>query len=193
MSYSSSYDEALYSSLHKIASAYYSKFTGSRTTPNYLCPGCRSKVFFFQSGDGGKVLFDSLGKPWPKHECLVIQYLRKQSELKISPGEWLNVTGLCATPSTQENLSIFAGVISGKTTGKQDRIELEVLFDEPILIKDIYLDVHSNQGRGTVVELLVLLDDGRHKLLTAKLLNTEPFHMEDLSGKKPYKIQSSLL
>lgn len=38
-------------------------------TPNACCPVCRQKVFFYQSPDGGRVFFDALGPPWPKHPC----------------------------------------------------------------------------------------------------------------------------
>ena len=65
--------------------------------------------------------------------------------------------------------------------------------EDPILIKDIYLDAKSNQAEGNNLELLILLDDGRHELVEGKILNLETFQMEDLSGKKPYKIQSPLL
>ena len=49
----------------------------SRSAPAYVsyvnhnarCPVCGISVFFFQSPDGGRVFFDELGPPWPKHPC----------------------------------------------------------------------------------------------------------------------------
>lgn len=41
----------------------------SYTVPNARCRECRAHVFFYQSPFGGKVYFDSLGPPWPKHSC----------------------------------------------------------------------------------------------------------------------------
>lgn len=41
----------------------------SYTNPNALCPVCKDQVFFYQSPDGGRVFFDELGPPWPKHGC----------------------------------------------------------------------------------------------------------------------------
>lgn len=41
----------------------------SYTNPNALCPVCKKQVFFYQSPDGGRVFFDELGPPWPKHGC----------------------------------------------------------------------------------------------------------------------------
>ena len=37
--------------------------------PNAICPVCGESVFFYQSPNGGRVFFDALGWPWPKHPC----------------------------------------------------------------------------------------------------------------------------
>jgi hypothetical protein len=39
------------------------------TIPNATCRYCGSRVFYYQSVDGGRVFFDALGPPWPKHPC----------------------------------------------------------------------------------------------------------------------------
>lgn len=41
----------------------------SFVVPNAICPVCGCEVFFYQSPFGGRVFFDSLGPPWPKHPC----------------------------------------------------------------------------------------------------------------------------
>lgn len=41
----------------------------SFTNPNATCPVCGAAVFFYQSPSGGRVFFDELGPPWPKHPC----------------------------------------------------------------------------------------------------------------------------
>ena len=41
----------------------------SFTTPNASCPVCGATVFYYQSPYGGRVFFDALGPPWPKHPC----------------------------------------------------------------------------------------------------------------------------
>ena len=45
------------------------KTVESFTDPNALCPVCGAAVFFYRSPLGGRVFFDSLGPPWPKHPC----------------------------------------------------------------------------------------------------------------------------
>ena len=41
----------------------------SFVNPNARCPYCGDSVFFYQSPYGGRVFFDELGPPWPKHPC----------------------------------------------------------------------------------------------------------------------------
>ncbi len=36
---------------------------------NSNCPVCGAEVYFYQSSDGGRVYFDEIGPPWPKHPC----------------------------------------------------------------------------------------------------------------------------
>ena len=43
----------------------------SYTNPNARCPVCGESVFFYQSPCGGRVFFDELGPPWPKHPCTI--------------------------------------------------------------------------------------------------------------------------
>ncbi|EGR0148722.1 hypothetical protein FRN29_23200 [Vibrio alginolyticus] len=41
----------------------------SYTNPNASCPVCGDSVFFYQSPSGGRVFFDLMEPPWPKHPC----------------------------------------------------------------------------------------------------------------------------
>jgi hypothetical protein len=41
----------------------------SFVNPNAICPVCGASVFYYQSPNGGRVFFDELGPPWPKHPC----------------------------------------------------------------------------------------------------------------------------
>lgn len=46
-----------------------SSLSGGYTNPNARCPVCNEPVFYYESPYGGRVFFDSLGPPWPKHPC----------------------------------------------------------------------------------------------------------------------------
>lgn len=41
----------------------------SFVNPNARCPVCKDPVFYYQSENGGRVFFDQLDWPWPKHPC----------------------------------------------------------------------------------------------------------------------------
>ncbi|MBL5979725.1 hypothetical protein JAO85_20825 [Comamonas sp. NyZ500] len=43
--------------------------SGGFTRPGAKCPVCGDTVYFYQSPYGGRVFFDDLGPPWPKHPC----------------------------------------------------------------------------------------------------------------------------
>lgn len=62
----------------------------SFTVPNASCPVCGAAVFFYQSPSGGRVFFDELGPPWPKHDCTDNTILSA------------SIKGLAATPRTRK-------------------------------------------------------------------------------------------
>src|ERR1700716_1345861 len=41
----------------------------SYVNPNAHCPKCGAPVYFYRSPYDGRVFFDELGWPWPKHPC----------------------------------------------------------------------------------------------------------------------------
>lgn len=53
-------------------------------TKNCLCPICGQGVFFYKSDFGGSVFFDSLGHPWPRHQCM--HEFENKSELRSDEG-----------------------------------------------------------------------------------------------------------
>lgn len=49
----------------------YTKYYETFLNPNAKCPVCGQPVFYYQSPTGGRVFFDELGPPWPKHPCTI--------------------------------------------------------------------------------------------------------------------------
>lgn len=41
----------------------------SFVNPYATCPVCGAEVFYYEAPNGGRVYFDALGPPWPKHPC----------------------------------------------------------------------------------------------------------------------------
>ncbi len=99
------------------------------TIPNAHCPVCGAPVFFYQSPFGGRVFFDELGPPWPKHPCTdnsghVLRLTRDTtSTLVRNKPEWQNAGW---TPLLFANVTKQADrlVISGDVDLRGTRIEL---------------------------------------------------------------------
>ena len=64
--------------------------------PNAKCPVCSVPVYFYQAPEGGRVFFDQLGKPWPKHPCMAnvsskdvkVDFL-SLGRIEIKSSDWL--------------------------------------------------------------------------------------------------------
>ncbi|GHF12551.1 hypothetical protein GCM10017044_03140 [Kordiimonas sediminis] len=48
---------------------FFNQSLASFVNPNASCPVCKAPVFYYENSHGGKVFFDELGPPWPKHYC----------------------------------------------------------------------------------------------------------------------------
>jgi hypothetical protein len=66
----------------------------SYVNPNATCPRCGKNVYFYQSPFGGRVYFNEMGPPWPKHgptpwECQdeVESHPRRETEASPSVAE----------------------------------------------------------------------------------------------------------
>ncbi len=69
---------------------YYWQVSDSYTNPNATCPKCRARVFYYESPFGGKVYFDHMGPPWPKHPCMDLYQERMQVESGIGQSQSAN-------------------------------------------------------------------------------------------------------
>jgi len=47
------------------------------------CPWCGEEVFYHSNGCGDSVYFDSLGYPWPVHECFKKYWEDRKTSLKM--------------------------------------------------------------------------------------------------------------
>lgn len=99
----------------------------SFVNPNASCPVCGESVFFYQSNNGGRVYFDELGPPWPKHPCTsnkaIPSPLRKHSSKnesisKILSYQWLKEGW---EPFPIESITFYGNLctrLAGKLGGK---------------------------------------------------------------------------
>lgn len=78
-------DGWLFNKRNKKRSLGYQKATsdtlsGGYTDPNAFCPVCGVAVYFYESPYGGRIFFDELGPPWPKHPCTYHGALKYESK-----------------------------------------------------------------------------------------------------------------
>lgn len=67
--------------------------SSGQTVPNSRCPVCGEPVFFYMSPFGGRVFFDELGPPWPKHPCTDLLTTGTRSPTRASASknmDWLS-------------------------------------------------------------------------------------------------------
>ena len=85
------------------------------TDPNAKCPVCGADVFFYQSPDDGRVFFDELGPPWPKHPCTDNESYSTQTYYVVKPAGPPSSTP--PMPSWEQNGWIPLIVTTVKTEG----------------------------------------------------------------------------
>lgn len=73
----------------------------SYVNPNARCPVCGASVYFYQSPYGGKVSFDELGPPWPKHPCTDNPVVRHHFSSTESRARFL--VGVMTQPSESDS------------------------------------------------------------------------------------------
>lgn len=88
----------------------------SYVNPNAHCPVCGDRVFFYQSSYGGRVFFDNLGWPWPKHECtdseraqtkaVKLIALGYQSTFRSNNGKMLDLYELAGLEEAGDEISL---------------------------------------------------------------------------------------
>jgi hypothetical protein len=96
----------------------------SYVNPSASCPVCGAPVFFYQSEQGGRVFFDELGPPWPKHPCtdqratVGAHPARSSRAKRVEPFRWQadgwNPWLISAVVSFTPDLVRISGYVSGK-------------------------------------------------------------------------------
>lgn len=95
------------------------------TKPNARCPVCSASVFFYTLENNGRVFFDEIGPPWPKHACTAGaaepdptsagdgSSLRRQAQGRSADGGWRRLTQVAVEVAEQNTLRL-----SGKLEGQ---------------------------------------------------------------------------
>ena len=60
----------------------------SFTVPNAICQSCGKSVFYYENSYGSRVLFDSLGPPWPIHPCYNLGSTIRNNDSYTTQSDW---------------------------------------------------------------------------------------------------------
>lgn len=97
----------------------------SYTRPT-TCPVCGEAIFLFMSEHGGRVFFDELGPPWPKHPCTdaasaspLVKSISSSDHISIRRYAWQEAGWLPLTNVVVEFSSLNNVRLSGLHAGKQ--------------------------------------------------------------------------
>ena len=127
---------------------------------NAKCPVCDADVFFIRH-NGGCVWLDSLGWPWPKHECMLGEidgYAVFEKGMSLHSASGLVRPGLVIrAKQVNNNLILLAIALTN-----DDVVSLMVFAARLYDIPDFALVKFSNQGRP---EKIILHDDSKKYLV----------------------------
>ena len=114
----------------------------SYVNPNATCPVCGEPVFFYQSPHGGRVFFDELGPPWPKHPCTDNSSIprritgEKSLELKKTY-QWQVEKWTPLFIKSASKVSAYVFKINGISEGKGVDLYFEITVDIEKIIRNI--------------------------------------------------------
>ena len=139
----------------------------SYTIPNVQCWECGQAVFFHRSPNGGSVLFDALGPPWPIHPC----FERRVRQPTVSGP--INRSGVANNPHGGERVCPSSSGRGG--THSRFPAPHKPFLTDPHWYALCWLDMypHPNDRRITIVkamldsrEITLFCDDPGRQLLT---------------------------
>lgn len=130
---------------------------GGLTKPNSTCPVCGTPVYYYESEYGGRVFFDELGPPWPKHPCTSHEPDRSSRQ---STGRWVDegwkpLTEVSIAPKSGEG-SVY--VVTGFSQGKKISFNFRA---DRVVMADIFR--YRPQGAG-VFDISILDYDSTRKI-----------------------------
>ena len=115
----------------------------SYINPNAHCPVCGKSVFFYRSPYNGRVFFDDIGWPWPKHGCTDKGYEPRRADPGTPPrneAPWRR-TGWYPLVASRVHVSAKERVITGDVADDYHQLHLTAhdLIDEqsPIFVRPI--------------------------------------------------------
>ncbi len=100
------------------------------TVPNSKCPVCGASVFYYESPYGGRVFFDDLGPPWPKHPCTSGDNVSIAAQ---KPQSWQKESWKPLSSVSIEESKIHSGVYALSGTSNRSQYKFYFSADEIVM------------------------------------------------------------
>lgn len=141
--------------------SYFRDFLESYTF-SFVCE-CGETIWFYHSPYGGKVFFDNLGWPWPKHNCLHIDQRNISACYQAT---------LILDAHIEDGIIVIVANVEGE--------ERTFYLDEGIILaKEYENDIRNNGAKNTVFFVSKNKDNLYYDVAFAKKKNT-PYKKRDL-------------
>lgn len=122
--------------------------------PNANCPICGNAVYFYESPYGGRVFFDELAPPWPKHPCTDTHWARSGG--KLWTGKSSNRYYRTSAWPELIDAQLHNGSPVSRLTSKQRVIYIR--FETSLTLELIQIDTTKPREHGLVLLSLLLYD-----------------------------------
>jgi hypothetical protein len=106
--------------------------------PNAKCPECWHPVFFLKLNNGGRVFFDEIGPPWPKHPC-TNQQTRKTNDYDLL------ISNIIVEQKKYDDLKkkFYWKIVTIKRIARTERILLGIADNENIIPQNLWINYDS--------------------------------------------------
>ena len=136
------------------------RYTLEDLTIKRNCPKCKKPVFFIRH-NGGSVWVDSLGWPWPKHECFEDETASSGLYDYFAKNEYLN----------DEN-TVTGIVMSSKRISQTDKVPSKIILEIESIEFKYSLPIPGNTLAKSLNHNLVLLNLEKNKIVFSNYWKT---------------------
>ena len=160
--------------------------------PNATCPVCGKGVFFYANAAGGRVFFDELGPPWPKHPCTdtgsvsmtsAKNYIRpKTTGLQIELLEAWSISSQKTNGVYSKNNWRLAIALSVNRTGFENAVSFQFIGGRETLASDFLF--RSPEPIIQPNDVLVI-DNSELSIIHPRTLKSKRYKIEYLPSKPP--------
>jgi hypothetical protein len=140
----------------------------SYVNPNAHCPVCGAAVYFYRSPYDGRVFFDELGWPWPKHPCID----NGRDPMRVTRGSIASATPRADPAWRAEG---WHSLLASKVYSAGDRLQITGDLGEQF--RELYLP--TGEALDAQSPILVRAQDGKPDIFEMTFLRSDRFGVRD--------------